>query len=135
MPTLLLRTYHGSKFLQFDTGSSFLLKIHIIIPNILKIHIIITNILKIHIIITNILKIHIIIANILKIHIIIANILKIHIIITNIPNPVLLRMKIAGSFGLTPKFSQNLVKTHSQLSKRFVDKFCSPCFCAFNHLN
>ena len=30
MPTLLLRTYHGSKILQFVTGSSFLLKIHII---------------------------------------------------------------------------------------------------------
>ena len=30
MTTLLLRTYHGSKILQFDTGSSFLLKIHII---------------------------------------------------------------------------------------------------------
>ena len=30
MPTLLLRTYHGNKFLQFDTESSFLLKIHII---------------------------------------------------------------------------------------------------------
>ena len=29
MPKLLLRTYHGSKILQFDTGSSFLLKIHI----------------------------------------------------------------------------------------------------------
>ena len=29
MPTLLLRTYHGSKILQFDTGSSFLPKIHI----------------------------------------------------------------------------------------------------------
>ena len=30
MPTLLLRNYHGSKFLQFDTGSSFLVKIRII---------------------------------------------------------------------------------------------------------
>ena len=29
MGTLLLRTYHGSKTLQFDTGSTFLLKIHI----------------------------------------------------------------------------------------------------------
>ena len=29
MPMLLLRTYHGSKILQFDTGSSFLPKIHI----------------------------------------------------------------------------------------------------------
>ena len=29
MPTLLLRTYNGSKVLQFDTGSSFLLKIPI----------------------------------------------------------------------------------------------------------
>ena len=28
MPTLLLRTYYGSKILQFDTESSFLLKIH-----------------------------------------------------------------------------------------------------------
>ena len=27
MPTLLLRTYYGSKILQFDSGSSFLLKI------------------------------------------------------------------------------------------------------------
>ena len=30
MPTLLLRSFHGSRILQFDTGSSFLLKIHII---------------------------------------------------------------------------------------------------------
>ena len=29
MPTSLLRTCHGSKILQFDAGSSFLLKIHI----------------------------------------------------------------------------------------------------------
>ena len=29
MPTLLLRTYHGSKVLQFDNGSTFLSKIHI----------------------------------------------------------------------------------------------------------
>ena len=29
MTTLLLRTYHGSKILQFDTRSSFLLKINI----------------------------------------------------------------------------------------------------------
>ena len=29
MATLLLRTYHGTKILQSDTGSSFLLKIHI----------------------------------------------------------------------------------------------------------
>ena len=29
MRTPLLRTYHGSKILQFDTGSSFLMKIHI----------------------------------------------------------------------------------------------------------
>ena len=29
MPKHLLRTYHGNKILQFDTGSSFLLKIHI----------------------------------------------------------------------------------------------------------
>ena len=29
MPTFLLRTYHDSKILQFDTGSSFLLKIRI----------------------------------------------------------------------------------------------------------
>ena len=29
MLTLLLRTYHGSKILQFDTGSTFLSKIHI----------------------------------------------------------------------------------------------------------
>ena len=30
MPMLLLRTYHGSKILQIDTGSSLLLKIHIV---------------------------------------------------------------------------------------------------------
>ena len=29
MPTLLLRTYHTGKILQFDTGGSFLTKIHI----------------------------------------------------------------------------------------------------------
>ena len=26
-------------------------------------------------------------------------------------------------------------KAHSQLPKKIVDKFCSPSFCAFNHLN
>ena len=30
MSTLLLRTFHGSKILPFDMGSSFLPKIHII---------------------------------------------------------------------------------------------------------
>ena len=30
MPMFLLRNYHGSKILQFDAGSSFLVKIHII---------------------------------------------------------------------------------------------------------
>ena len=30
MPRLLLRTYHGTKILQFDTGSTFLLKVHVI---------------------------------------------------------------------------------------------------------
>ena len=30
MPILLLRNYHGSKILQFNTGGSFLVKIHII---------------------------------------------------------------------------------------------------------
>ena len=30
MPRLLLRTYHGSKILQFDAGISFLLKVHVI---------------------------------------------------------------------------------------------------------
>ena len=30
MPMLLLRTYHDSKILQFDNGSSLLSKIHII---------------------------------------------------------------------------------------------------------
>ena len=30
MSTLLLSTYHGIEILQFDTGSSFLLKIHVI---------------------------------------------------------------------------------------------------------
>ena len=27
------------------------------------------------------------------------------------------------------------LKAHSELSKKFVDKFCSPYFCAFNYLN
>ena len=29
IPTLLAKTYHGSKILQFNTGSTFLSKIHI----------------------------------------------------------------------------------------------------------
>ena len=33
MPKLLLRTYFGIKILQIHTGGSFLLKIHVIMPN------------------------------------------------------------------------------------------------------
>ena len=80
MPTLLLRTCHGSKILQFDTGSSFLS------------------------------------------------------FIANMPNPVVLRMKkfISIYFKVFLKIK---LKGHSQFSKKFVDKFCSPTFCAFNNFN
>ena len=76
MPTLLLRTYHGSKTLQFDTGSSFLLKIHIFYYQYAKFR----N----------------------------AAYEKVHLDLLQI----FLKIKL---------------KTHSKLSKKFVDKFCSDC--------
>ena len=78
MPTLLLRTYHGCKILQFDTGSSFLLKIHIIFYS---------QYAKFH--------------N--------AAYEKVHLDLLKAPK--------------------------NQSSKKFMDKFCSPSFCAFNQLN
>ena len=66
MPALLLKTYHGSKILQFDTGSTFLSKIHI------------------------------------------------------------------SFYCQYAKFSK-LLNTQSHLSKKFMDKLCSPFLCAFNH--
>ena len=36
---------------------------------------------------------------------------------------------------LLQSFLKVKLKTHSQLSKKFLDKFCSPSFCVFNHLN
>ena len=36
---------------------------------------------------------------------------------------------------LLQSFLKIKLKAHGQLSKKFVDKFCSPSFCAFNHLN
>ena len=66
MQALLLRTYHGSKILQFDTGSTFLSKIRI------------------------------------------------------------------SFYYQYAKFSK-LLKAKSQFSEKFMAKFCSPLFCAFNH--
>ena len=85
MPTLLLRTYHGSKILQFDTGSSFLLKIR---KNFYYQHAKFRN----------------------------AAYEKVHL-------------------DLLQSFLKIKLKAHSQFSKKFVDKFCSPSFCTFNHLN
>ena len=36
---------------------------------------------------------------------------------------------------LLQTFLKIKLKAHSQLSKKFVDKFCYPSFCAFSHLN
>ena len=85
MPTFLLRTYHGSKILQLNTGSSFLLKIHI---NFYYQYAKFRN----------------------------AAYEKVH-------------------FDLLQSFLIIKLKAHSQLSKKFVHKFFSPSFCAFNHLN
>ena len=81
MPTLLLRTYHGSKILQFDTDNSFLLKIHIIFY-----------------------------CQYAKFRN--AAYEKVHLDLLQ----TFLKIKLTG---------------HSQFSKKFVDKFCSPPFCAF----
>ena len=85
MPTVLLRTYHGSKILQFDTGSSLLLKIH-------------TDFNYQYAKFRN------------------AAYKKVHL-------------------DLLQSFLKIKLKTNSQLSKKFVNKFCSLSFCAFNHLN
>ena len=85
MSTLLLRIYHGSKILQFDTGISFLVKIHIIF--------------------------------------------------------YCQRAKFRNAahekvyLGLLQSFLKIKLKAHSQLSEKYMDKFCSPSFCVFNHLN
>ena len=85
MPKLLLRTYHGNKILEFDTGRLFLLKIHI---NFYYQYAKFRN----------------------------AAYENVHLDLLQ----SLLKIKL---------------KAHSQLSKKFVDKFCSPSFCAFNYLN
>ena len=85
MPTLLLRTDHGTKILRFDSGSSFLLKIHI---NFCYQYVKFRN----------------------------AVYKKVHL-------------------DLLQSFLKIKLKTNSQLPKKFVDKFCSPSFCASNHLN
>ena len=36
---------------------------------------------------------------------------------------------------LLQSFLKIKLKAHSQLPKKIVNKFCNPCFCAFNHLN
>ena len=85
MATILLRTCHDSKILHFDTGTSFLLKIHI---NFYYQYAKFRN----------------------------AAFEKVHL-------------------DLLQSFLKIKLKAHSQLSKKFVDKFCNPSFCVFNHLN
>ena len=85
MPTLVLRTYHGSKIQQFDTGSSFLVRIHI---NFYYQYAKFGN--------TAYEKVHL---------------------------------------GLLQSFLKFKLKAYGQLSKKVVDKFCSPSFFAFIHLN
>ena len=85
MPTLLLRTYHGSKILQFDTGSPFLLKVHIVF----------------------------------------------YCQYAKLRNAPYEKVHL----DLLQSFLKIKLKAHSQLSIKIVDKFCSPFFCAFNHLN
>ena len=85
MPKLLLRIYYGSKILQFNTGSSFLLKIR-------------TNFHYQYAKFRN------------------ATYEKVHLDLLQI----FLKIKL---------------NAHSQLPKNIVNKFCNPCFCAFNHLN
>ena len=82
---LLLRPCHGSKILQFNTGSSFLLNIYIVFY-----------------------------CQYAKFHN--APYEKVH-------------------FDLLQSFLKIKLEAHSQLSKTFVDKICSPSFSAFNHLN
>ena len=85
MPTLLLRTYYGTEILQFDTGSSFLLKIYI---NLYFQYLKFRN----------------------------ATYEKFHL-------------------DLLESFLKIKLKSHTQLSKKCVDKFSSPSFYALNHLN
>ena len=85
MPTLLLRTYYGSKILQFDTGSSFLQKIRS----------------------------------------------NLHYQYAKFRNATYEKVHL----DLLQSFLKIKLKAHSQLPKKTVNKFCNPCFCAFNHLN
>ena len=85
MPTLLLRTYHGSKILQFDTGSSFLSKIHTFF----------------------------------------------YCQYAEFRNAAYEKVHL----DLPQSFLKIKLNASSQLSKKSVDKFCSPSFCTFNHLN
>ena len=85
MPTFLLRTYHGSKILQFDTGCSFLLKIHI----------------------------------------------NLYCQCAKFRNVAYEKVNL----DLLQSLLKINLKGHSQLSKKFVDTFCSPSFCSFNYLN
>ena len=85
MPALQLRTYYGSKILQFDTGSSFLLKIHI----------------------------------------------NFYYQYAKFINASYEKVQL----DLLQSFLKIKLKAHSQLSKNFVDKFCSHSFCAFNQLS
>ena len=79
-PRLLLRTYHGSKILQFDNESSFLLKIHVIF----------------------------------------------YCQYAKFRNAAYEKVH----FDFLQSFFKIKLKVSSQLSKKFVDKFSSPEFCA-----
>ena len=53
--------------------------------------------------------------------------------ICQIPNSLTAYEKV--HLDLIQFFLKIKLKTHSQLSNKFVNKFCSPSFCAFNRLN
>ena len=84
MPTLLLRTYHASKILQFDTGGSFLTKIHI----------------------------------------------NFYCQYAKFRNAAYENIHL----DLPQSFLKIKLKAPRQLSKKFMNKFCSPSFCAFNYM-
>ena len=85
MQTLVLRTYLGRKIQQFDTGSSFLVRIHI----------------------------------------------NFYYRYGKFGNTAYEKVHL----DLLQSFLKFKLKAYSQLSKKVVDKFCSPSFCAFIHLN
>ena len=88
MATLLLRTYHGTKILQLDTGAWYWR----------------VSLLKIRI--------------------------NFYYQYAKFRNAAYENIHL----DLLQGFIKIKLKAHEQLPKKFVDKFCSASFCAFNHL-